>query len=354
MGVTLAQLARRVEAELVGDAGLVISGAATLRDATRCDITLADRPQLADELAESQAAAVVVPRSWRPVANRALLVVEDVHAAFVEIVRVFRPACARPDPGVHPAACVSPTAKLGSGVHVGPQASVGPGVELEDGVVVHAGAHLLGQCRVGRDSEIFPGAVLYEGTIVGARCRIHANAVLGAYGFGYDSRQGRHQLSAQLGYVELGDDVEIGAGSTVDRGTYGPTTIGDGTKLDNLVMIAHNCRIGRHNLICAQVGIAGSSTTGDYVVLAGQVGVRDHLHIGDGARLGAQAGARTDIPAGASYFGTPALPEKEAFAIMAGQRRLKEMRRHLKQIQRWIDEQTGSPTVQPDDERDAA
>ena len=130
---------------------------------------------------------------------------------------------------------------------------------------------------------IFPNAVLYENTDRRRRATIHASAVLGAYGFGYELVDGRHVLSAQLGNVVLGADVEIGAGTTIDRGTYGPTIIGDGTKIDDQVMVAHNCRIGRHNMLCSQVGVAGSTTTGDYVVMAGQVGVRDHVHIGDRA-----------------------------------------------------------------------
>ena len=166
-------------------------------------------------------------------------------------------------------------------------------------------------CRIGRGATIFPNAVLYENTVVGPRCVIHAGAVLGAYGFGYETVDGRHTLSAQLGNVVLGADVEIGAGTTIDRGTYGPTVIGEGTKIDDQVMIAHNCRIGRHNMLCSQVGIAGSTSTGDYVVMAGQVGVRDHVHIGERAVLGAMAGVINDVPDGARMIGIPATPERE-------------------------------------------
>jgi UDP-3-O-[3-hydroxymyristoyl] glucosamine N-acyltransferase len=180
--------------------------------------------------------------------------------------------------------------------------------------------------------------VVYEGTIVGDDCIIHAGAVLGAYGFGYSVVQGRHERSAQLGYVELGPRVEVGAGTTIDRGTYGPTTIGEGTKIDNLVMIAHNCKIGKHNLLCSQVGIAGSSSTGDYVVLAGQVGVRDHVHIGTGAQIGAQAGVVRDMADGGAYVGSPAGPEREYLACVIGFNKLPEMRKQLKQLQRDVDD----------------
>ena len=184
---------------------------------------------------------------------------------------------------------------------------------------------------------IFPNAVLYENTEVGPRCVIHANAVLGAYGFGYGFADGRHVLSAQLGNVVLGADVEIGAGATIDRGTYGPTTIGEGTKIDDLVMVAHNCRIGRHNMLCSQVGIAGSTTTGDYVVMAGQVGVRDHVHIGDRAVLGAMAGVTNDVPDGSRMIGIPATPEREQKIKQAALSKLPEMRRQLKQLQRIVE-----------------
>ena len=143
-------------------------------------------------------------------------------------------------------------------------------------------------------------------------------------------------LSAQLGNVVLGADVEIGAGSTIDRGTYGPTTIGEGTKIDDLVMVAHNCQIGRHNMLCSQVGVAGSTTTGDYVVMAGQVGVRDHVHIGDRAVLGAMAGITNDVPAGSRMIGIPATPEREQKVKQAAWSKLPEMRRELRQLQRRV------------------
>jgi UDP-3-O-[3-hydroxymyristoyl] glucosamine N-acyltransferase len=193
-------------------------------------------------------------------------------------------------------------------------------------------------CRLGRNVTIYPNAVLYDNTQVGDRSIIHSGAVLGCHGFGYRFMGGRHEPSAQLGNVEIGCDVEIGAGTTIDRGTYGPTTVGDGTKIDNLVMIAHNCRIGRHNMICSQVGIAGSSSTGDYVVLAGQVGVKDHVRIGDGAVLGAMAGVTHDVPPGAHMFGIPATDEREQKVRLATLAKLPDMRRQLKALQRVVDQ----------------
>ena len=158
--------------------------------------------------------------------------------------------------------------------------------------------------------------------------------MIGAHGFGYSHVDGRHVPAAQLGYVRIGSDVEIGAGTTIDRGTYGATTIGDGTKIDNLVQIAHNCRIGRHNLICSQVGIAGSTTTGDYVVMGGQAGLRDHVHIGTGARLSAMAGITNDVPDGAVMLGIPATPEREQKLKLAALAKLPEMRQEFKAMRR--------------------
>jgi UDP-3-O-[3-hydroxymyristoyl] glucosamine N-acyltransferase len=179
--------------------------------------------------------------------------------------------------------------------------------------------------------------VLYERTIVGTGTIIHAGVVLGCHGFGYRVFEGSHVPSAQLGWVEIGAHCEIGACSTVDRGTYGPTIVGDGTKIDNLVIIAHNCRIGKHNMICSQVGVAGSTITGDYVVMAGQVGVRDHVRIGEGAVLAAKAGISQDVPAGAHMLGIPAIREREQKIQFAAISKLPEMRRQLRQLQRTVE-----------------
>jgi UDP-3-O-[3-hydroxymyristoyl] glucosamine N-acyltransferase len=239
--------------------------------------------------------------------------------------------------GISPRAVISPTATLGRNVDVHPLATIGDDVQIGDGTAIHSGVHVMAGSRIGPGVTIFPNAVLYENTIVGPRCVIHAGAVLGAYGFGYCCVEGRHRLSAQLGNVVLEADVEVGAGTTIDRGTYGATTIGEGTKIDNQVMIAHNCRIGRHNMLCAQVGIAGSTTTGDYVVMAGQVGVRDHVHVGTKAVLGAMAGVINDVPDNGRFVGIPATPEREQMVKQAALAKLPEMRRQIKQLQASVD-----------------
>jgi UDP-3-O-[3-hydroxymyristoyl] glucosamine N-acyltransferase len=230
-------------------------------------------------------------------------------------------------------AFLGPNCKLGRGIEIHPGATIDDDVEIGEGTTIHAGVHIMAGCRIGSEVTIFPNAVLYEDTIVGPRCIIHANAVLGAYGFGYHLKGGRHRLAAQLGNVVLEADVEVGAGTTIDRGTYGSTVIGEGSKIDNQVMIAHNCRIGKHNILCSQVGIAGSTTTGDYVVIAGQVGVRDHVHIGERATLGAKAGIMSDVPDGAVFIGIPATPDREQKLKQVALARLPEMRKQLKALQ---------------------
>jgi len=337
MHATLAELAVLVDGELTGDGDLVIQGAAPLADAAPGQITLVDEGAERDRnLLSSRASAVLAPRSFTH-NGLPTIQVDDVHSAFVAIINHFQPPRTHKRIGVSPLAFVSATAKLAENVDVHPYATIGDDVEIDRGTTIHAGAHVMAGSKIGRDVIIFPGAVFYEDTIVGDRCIIHAGAVLGAYGFGYYQVDGCHKLSAQLGNVVLGADVEIGAGTTVDRGTYGPTIIGEGTKIDDLVMVAHNCHIGRHNMLCSQVGIAGSTSTGDCVVMAGQVGVRDHVHIGNRAVLGAMAGITNNVPDGRRMIGIPATPEREQKIKQAALAKLPEMRRQLKKLQVTVD-----------------
>jgi UDP-3-O-[3-hydroxymyristoyl] glucosamine N-acyltransferase len=263
--------------------------------------------------------------------------VDNVHEAFAKVVAFFRPPYVDHHVGVSDLAVISPTAKLSADVTIHPSAVIGDDVEIGEGTTIHSGVQIMAGSKLGEKVILFPNAVLYENTVIGSRTIVHAGAVIGAYGFGYTTEDGRHKLSAQLGNVVIGDDVEIGACTTVDRGTYGATVIGEGTKIDNQVMIAHNCRIGRHNIICSQVGVAGSTTTGDYVVMAGQVGIRDHVHIGDGATLGAKAGVMNDIPAGQVYVGIPATPERQQMLIQAALMRLPELKKQIRALQRIVD-----------------
>jgi UDP-3-O-[3-hydroxymyristoyl] glucosamine N-acyltransferase len=336
MAITIGDVARASGGTVVGDATVMLTGAATLETAGPSEVTLVDAADKLHLLAKSQAAAAIVPAGCGPL-DRPSIEVADVHAAFAATILHFRPARIVTRHGVSPQAAVDPSATLGSDVEIHPLATVGPACEIGPGVTLHSGVRLMAGCRVGAGTTIFPNAVLYENTVVGARCIIHAGAVLGAHGFGYKPTPAGYQLSAQLGWVELADDVEIGAATTIDRGTYGPTVIGAGTKLDNLVMIAHNVRLGRHNMICSQVGVAGSTTTGDWVVMAGQVGVRDHVHIGDKAVLGARSGVSNDVEAGKTVLGEPAIDLRDRKLQLATMTKLPEMRKDLKQLAARVD-----------------
>jgi UDP-3-O-[3-hydroxymyristoyl] glucosamine N-acyltransferase len=330
----LGDLAERIGGALVdADAtSVAITGAAPLVDAKEGEITLIDAPSYLDRLKSCGASAVVTSTRFEEI-TIPQLVVPRAHAAFAAICRLFRPSDRVFSPGIHPSASVHETAAIDSGCSIGAFVSVesecvvGAGTRIERGVTIMSG------CTIGRDCQLFPGVVLYPGTILGDRVILHAGVVLGAYGFGYRMSEGKHERASQLGWVEIGNEVEIGANSCVDRGTYGSTRIGSGTKIDNLVQIGHNCRIGKHNLICAQVGIAGSASTGDYVVLGGQVGVRDHTHIGDKSMAGAQSGVANDIEPNQILLGSPAIPRFEQAQQLAAISKLPEMRKQLRRLE---------------------
>jgi UDP-3-O-[3-hydroxymyristoyl] glucosamine N-acyltransferase len=337
MSVPLAEIARLVDGSLVGPEELPIFGAATLACARPGEITLAENAKFAQLLARSQASAVIVGPGFEP-SGMPYVLVGDAHAAFAKVVQHFRPKRAVRLIGISPAAQIASTAKLSEGVQIHPLATVADDVSIGPRSIIHSGVRLLDGCQIGADVTIFPNSVLYENTLVGDRVVIHAGVIIGAYGFGYSLVAGKHKLSHQLGYVEIGDDVEVGAGTTIDRGTYGPTIIGAGSKLDDQVQIAHNCRVGRHNLICSQAGLAGSATTGDYVVIAGQVGVRDHVHIGDGAMVGGQAGVMNEVPPGRRVVGSPAIDEREQYHVWATMYKLPTMRKKLHELERQVEE----------------
>jgi UDP-3-O-[3-hydroxymyristoyl] glucosamine N-acyltransferase len=336
MTYTLSDIAKRVGGSLVGNGAIAIEGAAVLADAGPRDITLIDTAEKAARLVNPQAAAAIVPRGVA-CDKLATIEVDDIHTAFLQLVTLFRPERVSRRIGISGKATVSALARVGKDVDVHPYVTIADDVEIGDRSTIHAGVHIMAGCKIGAGVTIYPNAVLYEDTTVGAESTIHAGAVLGAHGFGYKFVEGRHVLAAQRGWVEIGANCDIGACSTIDRGAYGATVVGEGTKIDNMVMVAHNCRIGKHNMLCSQVGIAGSTTTGEYVVMAGQVGVRDHVHIGRGAVLGAMAGVINDVPEGRRMIGIPATEEREQKVKQASLAKLPELRKQLKSLQATVD-----------------
>lgn len=334
---TLSELARLVEGVLVGNGDHVVTGVAPIQSAGFHDISFLDRLDRLQRLKKCEAVAVLVPAGLKT-ERFSTIEVENVLVAFEKIAQFFvlpHPEMVR---HISEKAVLSESACVGKDVAVGPFAVIDDDVVLGDRVTIYPGVHLHAGVRVGNDTTIFSNAVLYRDSVIGCRCIIHANAVIGAFGFGYDSSKGVHKLSAQLGNVIIGSDVEIGSCTTVDRATYGSTIIGDGTKIDNFVMIAHNCKIGKNNMICAHTGIAGSTTTGDDVVMAGRVGIRDHVHIGDRSVIGAMSGIMANVPDDARIVGIPARPEKEEMRILAAVAKLPDMRREFRELQHDVQE----------------
>jgi UDP-3-O-[3-hydroxymyristoyl] glucosamine N-acyltransferase len=328
----LAEFASFVGGQLIGDASPVCTGANPPPQAAETDITLLDDPKRADSIVHSKAAAVVVDQEIESL-ERPQIVVNDPHQAFAKIVTHFRPPIdsvgedAKPE--IASSAAVHPTAVIGRGVTIGHRSLIGPGTVI------------MPRCKIGDDCVVHANTTLYEYTELSDRVIIHAGSVIGANGFGYRQQQGEHIPTSQLGYVAIESDVEVGAGVTIDRGTYSATRIGAGTKIDNQVQIGHNCQIGRHNLLCSQVGIAGSCTTGDYVVMAGQVGLADHVHCGDRTIIGAQAGVMDDLAGDQVYLGAPCKTQREQMQIFAVERKLPEMRRELKKLRRELEQLKG-------------
>lgn len=333
----LGELSQLVEGEVTARPDLEISGAASISRSCSTEITFVASQNYVEAFLQSDAAAAVVGADVM-ITEKPCIKVDDVESAFAEIVELFQPPVQRERIGVSRQAIVSPSARIADDVCIYPGAVVMNNAEIGYGSVIYPNVTVMENCVIGANVRIFPNSVLYENTVVGDRSVIHAGVILGAFGFGYRSNSGQHELSPQLGNVEIGDDVEIGANTTIDRGTYDATTVGSGTKLDNLVMIGHNCVVGEHNLLCSQVGVAGSCTTGDYVVMGGQVGMADHLNIGAHVSIGAKSGLMHDIEEGQKFFGIPARPAREEMQILANRARLPEMRKTIKKLIKQIEQ----------------
>ncbi|NND98786.1 MAG: UDP-3-O-(3-hydroxymyristoyl)glucosamine N-acyltransferase [Pirellulaceae bacterium] len=330
--IQLSKLAQLVGGTVIGDDTTTCLGANPPGVATGTDITMLADPSQASTLLQSQAVAVVTTKVIDS-DDRPQLIVEDPHDAFAAIVSHFRPPIQTTIPGVG----VDSSANIAPSAKIHPTVTIGAGVVIGERSVIMPGVVILPHSKIGNDCVLHANVTLYEYSQLGDRVVLHANTTIGAHGFGYRQKNGRHVPTAQLGYVSIESDVETGAGVTIDRGTYGVTRIGEGTKIDNQVQVAHNCNIGRHNLLCSQVGIAGSCTTGDYVILAGQVGVKDHIQIADKAIICAQSGIMHDCDAGETYMGSPAIALRDQMTIYAIERRLPEMRRELKALRREMD-----------------
>jgi len=319
--------------ELHGDPDQEISGAAALAEATADEIAFYSDPRYGSLLRKTRAAAIFVPLNFSDTISAAQIRVANPSKAFEQVVLKFAPNPISFAAGVHSSAIVDPSVKLGNRVSIQPHAVIEAAVRIGDDTVVGAGSYIGHESVIGASCVIYPNATIRERTRIGARVIIHSGAVIGADGFGFEFAENRHEKIPQLGIVQIDDDVEIGANTTIDRARFGRTWIQEGVKIDNLVQVAHNVVIGRHSIIAAQTGISGSTRVGEHVTIAGQVGIVGHVTIGDGTVLAAQSGVSKDVPGGV-WFGYPAVPLPEAKRQVAWVHRLGKLFDRVKAIEK--------------------
>jgi UDP-3-O-[3-hydroxymyristoyl] glucosamine N-acyltransferase len=306
--MTLQEIAEVVQGELLGSPTLVVKGVASLRDAQEGDLAFYGSPRYLSELRETEATAVLVPPHFDQSVSCSLIKVEHPSAAFDRVIALLAPPSLPVATGIHPQASVAASALLGKNITLGPFVVIEEGVEIGDETVIGAHSFIGAGTKIGKNCLFYPRVTIRERSIIGNKVILQPGVVIGSCGFGYVSSASGHEKIPQLGIVEIQDDVEIGANTTIDRARFGRTLIGHGTKIDNLVQIAHNVVLGPHNMICSQVGISGSTRTGLGVTLAGQVGLSGHIEIGDRAIIGAQSGLSKNVPPGAIVIGSPAKP----------------------------------------------
>lgn len=335
--LTVRELAGRLGCPFEGDGEVVLTGVAGLEGAGPGELSYLAHPRFRPFLEKTRAAALVLADGefWD---RTPVIRAENPQLAFVRATEIFF-APYRPGPGVHPSAVISPTVKLGRDVSVGPLCWIGDGAEIGDGSVLHPLVAVYPGVRIGRNAVLHAQVTIREGVTVGNNVILHAGVVVGSDGFAYlKGPDGAHRKIPQAGTVRIEDDVEVGANATIDRAALGETVIGRGTKIDNLVMVAHNVEVGTNAILVAQVGIAGSSKIGNGAVLAGQVGVADHLTVGDGAVVAAKSGIARDVPPGAFVAGSPQLDIndwRKAWVLIP---KLPELVKDIKRLKKKIEE----------------
>jgi UDP-3-O-[3-hydroxymyristoyl] glucosamine N-acyltransferase len=315
----LSELARQIDGVFDGDGAVEIRGVASLRDAGPGEISFLANPRYAADAVSTGASAVLVSEDWKGDSPAALVRVSNPDAAFAKTAALFYTPVPAAAAGVHPSAVVAPDVELGEGVSVGPLCVIEAGAKIGSGTVISAQCYIGYRAVIGAKSFLYPQVSLRESVTIGCRTIIHNGTVVGSDGFGYSvDSEGVRTKIPQIGTVEIGDDVEIGANVTIDRARFGKTKIGNGVKIDNLVQIAHNVVVGDHAVIVSQVGIAGSTSIGSKAILAGQAGIAGHLRIGAGAIIGPGSGVSKDIPDGVHVLGAPAMPVDKMKRTHAG------------------------------------
>jgi UDP-3-O-[3-hydroxymyristoyl] glucosamine N-acyltransferase len=334
--LTLKEVADKLGGEAVGPDSLIIAGASSYESAGDTDLTFADNPRLLPAVERSRAAAVLVPRTVES-SVKPIIRIDNPRLAFAQALELFWPRRV-PEPGVHPTAVIGADVHIGREVHVGANAVVGDNVRLGDNVELHPLTYVGDEVEIGDGTIIYPRVSVYHRVRIGKHCIIHSGSVIGADGFGFvRDEAGSHIKVPQVGTVIIEDDVEIGANCAIDRATTDATIIGRGTKMDNLVQVGHNCKVGANCIICGQVGLSGSVEIGDGSVLAGQAGIADHITIGAGVTVCAQAGVIGDLPDGAFVSGYPAAPHREKLKAEAALRKLPDALYELRALRRRIE-----------------
>ena len=330
---SLAEIAELVGGTLEGDGTIPITGVADLQGAGSTDLSFFSHPRYEAAARQTRAGALLLGPQAPKDLGKARIRVTNPSAAFTRVAMLFSPVEAPRVTGIHPSASVAPGAKIGSRVGIGPHVVIEDGASIGEETQIGAGSYIGREVRIGSRCVLHPRVYVGDRCLLGNRVILHPGAVVGADGFGYEMKEGRHHKVPQLGYVQIDDDAEIGANTTIDRGRFARTHIGEGAKIDNLVMIAHNCVVGPHSVIVAQSGLSGSTTTGHHVTIAGHVGTVGHIHIGSGAILTAKSGVTKDVPEGQTWRGAPARPIKEQMEMEAHIQQLPQMARRLKALE---------------------
>ncbi|MBI9018739.1 MAG: UDP-3-O-(3-hydroxymyristoyl)glucosamine N-acyltransferase [Phycisphaerae bacterium] len=328
---TVGQLAKHVGGTVIGDADLVITGAATLSDAGKGDVSFLSNPKYIKQLQTTQADVIIVANDVE-VEGKTLIRCKDPYYGFTRAVVLLHGYREHESVGVSPRASVAEDAIIGKNVDIHDFVVVSSGAEIGENTRIYPHCIVGPGTKIGRDCLIFPNVTIYDGCKIGDRVTIHAGTVIGQDGFGYATHAGIHHKIPQIGGVVIEDDVEMGAGCAIDRGTLGNTVVGKGTKLSNLVTIGHNSQVGQHCLLVAQVGIAGSTTIGNYCVFGGQSGVIGHITLGNGCQVAAQSGVTNHLKDGAMVAGMPAMPINKAKRSMMSLQYLPEIRKKLREL----------------------
>lgn len=331
MPFTAEHIAQEMQGTVEGDGSVVLTGFAPAHVAKAGDLTFAENESYLARAEQSAAAAILVDGTLKSTA-KVLIRVSNARIAFAKALTLFYPEPAF-TPGIHPTAVIAKSAEIDPTAYIGPNCVIGENVKIGARVVLDGLIFVGDNSQIGEESHLFPQVSLYPRTQIGRRVRLHSGTIVGADGFGYVMDKGEHRKVPQAGWVSIQDDVELGANVTVDRGTLGPTVIGKGTKIDNLVQVGHNVTIGEHCILISQVGVAGSTKLGNYVTLAGQVGIAGHLKIGDKVIVGAQSGVMTDIPEGEKWLGAPARPDRQMKRQMIALQQLPELLRRIQQLE---------------------